>query len=443
MKTRLAALALLLVGLAAPALAAGGHADPVTPVLFALAVVLPAAKIGGDVAARVGQPAVLGELLVGVLLGNLALLGLDTSHLLASPVVNVLASLGVILLLFEVGLESTVGDLLSVGFTSLFVALVGVAAPFALGWGVGAVLLPGASTNVHIFLGATLTATSVGITARVLKDLGRSQSPEGRILLGAAVIDDVLGLVILAIVAGLIQAEARGSALSWGEFALVLGKASGFLIGALVLGRVVSVRVFAAAARLRSTDVLLATALALCFGLAYAAGLVGLAPIVGAYAAGVILEPLHYRVLTEREDRELEDLIHPITCLLVPVFFVQMGSQVDLRSFLRPEVLSLAPILTLAAILGKQVCSLAVRDPGIDRLSIGIGMIPRGEVGLIFANVGRSLELHGKPVIDEGTFSAVVAMVIVTTMITPPVLRWSLQRSSRPSADGHDAPAPR
>jgi Kef-type K+ transport system membrane component KefB len=420
------------------------HADPVTPVLFALALVLPAAKLGGEAATRLGQPAVLGELLVGMLLGNLAHAGVDAFAIVrTSPVLDILARLGVIVLLFQVGLESSLSDLLRVGAASLAVAVTGVLAPFALGWGVGAFLLPGQSAYVHVFLGATLTATSVGITARVLKDLGRARSAEGRVILGAAVLDDVLGLVILAIVAGLIQGEARGTPLSWRELAAVIAKASGFLAGALVCGRLVSARVFAVAAHLRSTDVLLATALALCFGLAYAAGLVGLAPIVGAYAAGVILEPVHYRVLEEREDRRLEDLVHPIACLLVPVFFVKMGAEVDLRSFARPEVLGLAPALTLAAILGKLACALVARAPGLDARSVAIGMIPRGEVGLIFASIGRPLELNGRPVIDDGTFSAVVLMVVVTTMITPPALRWSLERSSRPSADGHDLPQSR
>src|SRR5213082_4152427 len=174
-------------------------ADPVAPVLLALAAILAGAKLGGDVAERIGQPAVLGELVVGIVLGNLDLVGVAWFRGVASDhTIDVLAGLGVVLLLFEVGLESTVSDMLKVGGRSLLVAVLGVVTPWVLGWGVGAVLLPDASPYVHAFLGATLTATSVGITARVLKDLGRAQSPEARIILGAAVIDDVLGLVILA-----------------------------------------------------------------------------------------------------------------------------------------------------------------------------------------------------------------------------------------------------
>jgi Kef-type K+ transport system membrane component KefB len=185
--------------------------DPVAHVLLALTIILAAAKIAGHVSVRLGQPAVLGELLAGVVLANLRLAGVDAFHRIADdPTVDILARLGVVILLFEVGLESTVRDMFKVGWPSLFVAVLGVVAPFALGWGVSAWLLPDRGPYVHAFLGATLTATSVGITARVLKDLDRSRSPEARVILGAAVIDDVLGLVILAVVSGVITSADRG-----------------------------------------------------------------------------------------------------------------------------------------------------------------------------------------------------------------------------------------
>jgi Kef-type K+ transport system membrane component KefB len=187
----------------------------VAPVLLALAIILAGATFGGHVAARLGQPAVLGELVVGVILGNLHLTGQSWFRFIeTNATIDVLAQLGVIVLLFEVGLESTVRDMLKVGWTSLLVAVIGVVTPFALGWGAGALLLPQYGIYVHVFLGATLTATSVGITARVLKDLGQSQSPTARVILGAAVIDDVLGLVILAVVGGVITAAERGWRLS-------------------------------------------------------------------------------------------------------------------------------------------------------------------------------------------------------------------------------------
>jgi Kef-type K+ transport system membrane component KefB len=414
------------------ALATGGHEDPVAPVLLALAVILAAAKFAGGLAVRVGQPAVLGELVAGVLLGNLELVGFTGLEALESnATIEGLAGLGVIILLFEVGLESTVRDMLKVGWPSLFVAVLGVAVPFVLGWWTGAILLPDRSVYVHVFLGATLTATSVGITARVLKDLGRSQSREARIILGAAVIDDVLGLVILAVVSGLIRAADAGGSLSAAAMGLILLKALGFLFGALAIGLVVSPRLFRFASRLRVPGVLLATALVFCFVLAYVASLIGLAAIVGAYAAGLILERVHYHSLVEREEHELEDLVQPISNFLVPVFFVLMGMRVGLEPFARPEILGLAALLTVAAIAGKQACSLGAVGGGLDRLTIGLGMIPRGEVGLIFASIGLGLSVDGEPIVDDAIYSAVVIMVLVTTMATPPALKWSLSRAVR------------
>ena len=222
---------------ASPASASAGAAESFAGVCLLLAIILGAAKLGGDLATRLGQPAVLGELVCGVVLGNLHLAGFGAlDGLKTDPMVDMVARLGVIILLFAVGLESTVGQMLAVGLSSLLVATVGVIVPFALGWGVGALLLPEASVYVHAFLGATLTATSVGITARVLQDLGKSKSPEARIILGAAVIDDVMGLVILAVVSGAITAAASGQTLSYGSVSLILVKAIVFLVGALAIG---------------------------------------------------------------------------------------------------------------------------------------------------------------------------------------------------------------
>ena len=408
---------------------AASHGDALAPVVLALAVILAAAKLGGDAAERMGQPAVLGELVVGVLVGNLTLLGVDWFQFITeNATIGVLAQLGAVILLFEVGLESTVRDMMQVGFRSLAVAVLGVVAPWALGWWVGALLLPEHSVYVHAFLGAVLTATSVGITARVLKDLGHAQLPEARIIMGAAVIDDVLGLVVLAAVAAVIAAADSGAGLSYGALALVFGKALVFLVGALSLGVVLSPRLFSVASRLRGRGVLLATALTFCFTLAWLASAIGLAPIVGAYAAGLILEDLHYRELAAKEEKQLEDLIRPISSFLVPVFFVLMGMRVDLSALMRPEILGLAAALTVAAIVGKQACAVGALGSRLDWLSIGIGMIPRGEVGLIFANIGLTLVVRGEHIIDAATYSAVVIMVMLTTMITPPALKWSLSR---------------
>jgi Kef-type K+ transport system membrane component KefB len=427
---RLPLFLILFVPASATAAEAGAaHADPVSGLVLWLAVILVAAKLGGDLAARLGQPSVLGELLFGVLLGNLGLVGLTALEPMKNDAgVDILARLGVLILLFEVGLESTVGQMLKVGASSLLVAVLGVIAPFGLGWAVGAWLLPDHSAFVHAFLGATLSATSVGITARVLKDIGKSSSREARIILGAAVIDDVLGLVILAAITGIIEAANRGGVLSAASTGLILVKAVLFLVGSLALGVAFSKKLFSVASRLRARGVLLAAGLAFCFLLAWLSSLIGLAPIVGAFAAGLILEESHYKDFVEKGEHELEELVHPISQFLVPVFFVLMGLQTDLRSFLRPGVLGLASALTLAAILGKQACAAGALGSGLNRAAIGIGMIPRGEVGLIFANIGLALVVNGERVVDASIYSAVVVMVIVTTMITPPALKWTMER---------------
>jgi len=416
------------------ALASAGVVDPVAAVALHLALILVAAKLGGEAATRVGQPAVLGELLAGVALGNAGLLGAGGLEAMKTdPALDLLSRLGVLLLLFEVGLGSTVREMLRVGPSALLVAVLGVAAPFALGWGVGFLLVPAAGPYVHAFLGAALSATSVGITARVLQDLGRSQTPEARIILGAAVIDDVLGLVILAVVSGVIGAAGQGGTLSAWSVGAILGKATFFLTGSLAIGVALSWRVFRLGAQLRTPGVLLATGLAFCFLLSWLAGAIGLAPIVGAFAAGLILEDVHYREFLDRGERGLEELVKPIGAFLVPVFFVLMGMRTDLRSFGDPAVIGLAGALTLAAILGKQLCAAGVLERGLDRLTVGIGMVPRGEVGLIFANIGLSLQLDGHPLLAPAMYSAVVMVVIVTTLVTPPALRWSLGR--RPTGD--------
>lgn len=422
----------LVLSIAAPAysFAANAHTDPSGDIGLWLAIILLVAKLGGDLATRVGQPAVLGELLVGVVLGNLALVGFSWLEPMKDDAgIELLSRLGVLILLFEVGLESTVKDMLRVGPASLAVALLGVLAPFALGWGVGAWLLPESSTYVHAFLGAMLTATSVGITAQVLKDIGRSRTNEAYVILGAAVIDDVLGLIILAVVSGVITAANHGVPVDLAEIGGVIAKAGVFLLGSLLLGIVFSRRLFLAASRLRSRGVLLASGLAVCFFLSWLASEFGLASLVGAFAAGLILESIHYQPFVNRGEQPLEELVHPISSFLVPVFFVLMGMRMDLRSFSEPGVLALGAGLTVAAILGKQVCSLGVSGKGIHRLTVGIGMVPRGEVGLVFANLGLGLTIAGERIVNEGIYAAVVIMVLVTTMMTPPALKWSMGRT--------------
>lgn len=444
-----------------------GHTDPVTPLLAAIAVILLLAKIVGDISERFGMPAVLGELVLGVLLGNVVLTGWQGLEFLKAPdafhvsteltelealeskseqsadddariaelqehigsvdpysvgaILKMLASIGVVLLLFEVGLESQIDDMLAVGASALLVAVLGVVAPILLGVVVGRIFLPEQGWQVHLFLGATLCATSVGITARVLKDMGRSQQRESRIILGAAVIDDVLGLLVLAVVGGIIQ---QGEDFQVIGLVAIIAKALGFLAAAVLLGsRYFAQPLFRYATTLRGHGLLVTTALVICFGMAWVAGLVGLAPIVGAFAAGLILEHAHYAELGTREEIQLEQAVHPLVALMVPIFFVQMGIMVDLKSFADPSVWGLAASLTFVAILGKQVCAFGVLEKGLDRMSVGIGMIPRGEVGLIFASVGKELG-----VMDDAVYSSVLVMVMLTTMVTPPVLKWSMNR---------------
>jgi len=401
-------------------------------VLLGLVLILTLGRLGGALFEKLRLPAVLGELLAGIALGNLGLLGFHgLDALRTDPTIAVLAQLGVLFLLFQVGLESDAGRMAQVGASAVVVAVLGVVAPMVLGFWATRAFFPDHAPLASWFVGATLCATSVGITARVLGDLGRTNSAEGRIILGAAVIDDVLGLVVLAIVQGLIAAEDRGVAFHATTVLAIVGKALVFLMAAVIAGRWLSARVFAVAARRVDDGVLLTMALAFCFLLAWLAGVVGLAPIVGAFAAGLVVEDVHFHERRERQQHGIEELMRPLTTFLVPVFFVLMGMGVDLRVFARGDILGFAGVLTAAAILGKQACSLGVLTPGADRLAIGLGMIPRGEVGLIFAGIGATLTLGGARVIDGAIYSAVVVMVALTTLLTPPLLVWRMRGGRR------------
>jgi Kef-type K+ transport system membrane component KefB len=413
-------------------LAAAAHGDAVPTILITLAFVLVGAKLAGEAVERLGQPAVLGELLVGIVLGNLTLVGgPDVAFLRESETFAVLAELGAILLLFQVGLESTPREMMSVGGRAMLVAVVGVVTPMVLGFGVGELMRPDESWMLHAFLGAMLAATSVGITARVLADLQALKTPAARIILGAAVIDDVLGLIVLAVVSGAIQAAATGETLGIWAVVAIMAKAVVFLAGALFIGAFLSPRLFRAALALRSTGLVQALSLSFCFLLSYLALVAGLAPIVGAFAAGLVLEEVHFAGQRERGERELHDSLEPLLALLVPVFFVRMGMLVDVASFASAAILSFAALLTLAAIAGKLACALAA-PKGVSGLLVGLGMMPRGEVGLIFAGIGAQLQLGGEPVVDAGTYAAAVFMVVVTTMATPPALVWANRRAGTP-----------
>lgn len=402
-------------------------------VLLGLTILLLGGRLGGSLARKLRQSAVLGELFAGVVLGNLLHFGFNGVVFLGqSDVLKMLGELGVIILLFEVGLESDLKEFLKVGWSSLLVAILGVVAPMGLGWLGARLLMPHHSMYSHIFVGATLCATSVGITARVFKDLGKAQLKEARIILGAAVIDDVLGLLVLAVVSGMIASvNASGSndfSIPWTTLGLVSLKAFLFLAGALGIGIRLAPLFFRFAGRLREEGMLLIGSLSLCFFLSWVAHEVGLAPIVGAFAAGIIIDGTGFERFFPKEEDPLHPSLTPISRFFSPLFFVMMGYHVNLKQFSDLNVLGLAFVLTALAIVGKQICGLGVLENKVNRLAIGIGMMPRGEVGLIFAAIGSTLMIGTEHIIDESLYAAIVMMVMLTTMMTPPLLKWSLSR---------------
>ena len=371
--------------------------------LLGLVVVWLAAKLFGEAMARFGQPAVLGELLAGVIVGP-GVLGLVHE----SAVLHALAELGVLVLLLEVGLESDIGDLLRAGLQATLVALVGVVVPFAAGYGIMHWL--GQEPLVAVFVGATLTATSVGITARVLADLGRLHDAAAKVVLGAAVVDDILGLIILAVVTGIAQ---TGS-ISFVGMSLLSAKAILFLVVAIFAGiRLAPTLVgWVASMKTRGTDIVYSLIFAV--GLAVVADMVGLATIIGAFAAGLVL------ATTERREH-IEQRIKPVADLLVPVFFVTVGMNVQpalLNPFAENAEFGTALVLGAIAVASKLAAGLAVYRREVRRWPVGVGMIPRGEVGLIFAGAGLSAG-----VIARDLYSALVGVVMLTTFVAPPWLK--------------------
>ncbi|HXE56934.1 MAG TPA: cation:proton antiporter [Gemmatimonadales bacterium] len=424
-KLLLAALGLSL--LPSPLWAAAGDGQ-LPRLLLVIAGMLAGAKFLGDLAERIGQPAVLGELLAGVLLGP-SLLGIVPTAGPAAEHLRVFAELGVVLLLFEIGLETDLREMFRVGATSLAVAAVGVVVPFALGYAYWAyvphaVVASSADLGTTaIFVGATLTATSVGITARVLSDLKRMDTAEARIVLGAAVIDDVIGLVILSVVSGL----AAGMAVTLLGVLRTLFVAVGFLVAAVVLGRYLMPRIFDVVDRMRVRQVLVAFSVAFALALGAAAASAGSALIVGAFAAGIVLSGTNQFDNIERE-------VRPVVGIFAPIFFVNVGAAVDL-SVLDPtrpgagSVLVIALVLTVLAVVGKMVAGWAAPWQRYHRLAVGVGMVPRGEVGLIFADIGRRAGILG-----EEIFGAILVMVMATTFLAPVGLKAVFGRRPEPNA---------
>jgi len=375
--------------------------------LLNLVVIQMSARLFGEAAVRLGQSAVLGELLAGVLVGGSVLGWVD-----ASPMLTLVGDLGVLLLLFKIGLESDAPALLEAGREAAAVAVIGVVVPFALG--AGASLALGLTALQAVFVGATLTATSVAVSARVLDDLGRLQSRAGHIILGAAVLDDLFGLVILAVVMGLVE---TGS-VSWTAAGTVAGTAAACLVGAVLAGARVAHWFDAATARLPHRSGAVVPAVLFALALSYAGTLVHLAPLIGAFAAGLILA-------RTRQRTRLSADIAPAADIVVPVFFVLAGAAVDLRhlSPFDPQnrpLLWLTLALTGAAVFGKLAAGLGA-GPRSQRWVVGAGMLPRGEVGLIFAGAGLAAA-----VISTAEYSAILTVVALTTLLAPPLLkRWA------------------
>jgi len=397
---------------------------PVAALLLVVAAILITAKLFGEVAERLGVPAVLGELIAGLILGPGLLGVIPASGEPGAEVVSFLAELGVILLLFEVGLETDLKQMFQVGGSASAVAVVGVTVPLVLGYLFWLYAPHAASTSnadqhsIAILVGAVLTATSVGITARVLSDLGSLQTIEARIILGAAVIDDVLGLVILGAVSRL---NGDGSVSTLGLVRL-LAQGVGFLVLAVILGGMIVPRLFSLIDRLKVRGAVVTLAIALTFALAAAAELAGSALIIGAFAAGLVM----------RNSDQLHTVVNegrPVAGLLAPIFFVTVGAGANIR-LLDPRVpgavpiLSLAVALTVIAVAGKVVAGWAAPWQPFRRLAVGVGMVPRGEVGLIFADMGRRTGL-----LDAASFSAILIVVMATTFIAPLWLKPLFRRA--------------
>ncbi|HEX8255064.1 MAG TPA: cation:proton antiporter [Thermoanaerobaculia bacterium] len=391
----------------------------IAELLLALISIFVAAKLFGELAERLGQPAVLGELVGGVLIGVSGLHLVDPHDV----TIHLLSELGVILLLFLIGLETDLKKLMSVGGAATAVAVVGVALPFLGGFALGQML--GYRVIVSVFLGASLTATSVGITARVLSDLGHLKDDESQIVLGAAVVDDIIGLVLLTLVGTL----AGGGELTFLGVGKIIVVAFGFVILAIVIGSELAPRLIRLIDRIDMARGLFFASVVFAFLLAYIAQQVGSAIIIGSFAAGLVLARTH-------RGKDIEREVHDVAQFFIPIFFVVVGAAVDLRS-INPfdadgrRFLWIGLGLTVVGVVGKVAAGFVVWKKGMRRTVIGVGMIPRGEVGLIFAQIGLSTRL-----ISGGLYSAVALMVIMTTLIAPPLLRRLLEQRTPTRMDG-------
>ncbi len=420
----------------------GGHGATAVVFLF-LAILLIASKIGGIVE-KAGQPAVIGEIAAGIFLSFLAFSGLgimdDIRH---SETMAFIAEFGAVILLFQIGLETNIKKMTKVGVSALLVAIIGVVLPFVLGSFVFAPLLfPESSFPARLFIGASLVATSVGITAYVFREMKVIKEKFAQVVLGAAVIDDVLGLLVLAVITAL----ASGEAVSPEFVAILSAKAFGFLAAAVILGNVFA-KTLSKGFSMIHTGTGMKITLALTFALVYAYGatLVGLAPIVGAFAAGLVLDAVHFKgfafpevvhdllsfrgfdkkekakieaLVEKHKDTHIEELISTLGLLFVPIFFVFTGLQIEFASLLNPGLYVSAAILTVVAFLTKAFAGVAASGSVKEKILVGVSMVPRGEVGLIFAAVGKSIGA-----INDELFSVIIIVVIATTFVAPPLLK--------------------
>jgi Kef-type K+ transport system membrane component KefB len=381
-----------------------------TSIPLAMLLVFGSAKLLAEVCERFGQPGIVGEILAGVLIGPSVLGWLAPNDFLAA-----MANMGAMFLLFRVGLEVKASELLRVGGTATMVATAGVIAPFLLGWGI--LTLWGASQIEAIFIGATMVATSVGITAQVLASRGLLGEKSSKVILAAAVIDDVLGLLVLAVVSSM----ARGK-FNVAEILLTATLAIGFTaVLALWGGKAMGKVVFGLQGNMHVAEAEFAISLVLLFALSLLAVYVGVAAIVGAFLAGM--------ALAEHVEPRVHDLAQGVSELMVPFFLVGIGLHVDLRIFATPSVLMLALVVLVAAVATKFVaCGLAAWRLGrVDALRVGLGMVPRGEVGMVVAQIGLSLGA-----IHQQTYGVAVFMAVATTILAPPLIKFAYRDTGRP-----------
>ncbi|HEX2723438.1 MAG TPA: cation:proton antiporter [Gemmatimonadaceae bacterium] len=387
--------------------------------LGTLVALLVSTKVLGVAAQRFGQPSIVGELVAGVLLGGSVLGILDP----ADPVLHALAELGVLILLFEIGLHTNLRSLTKVGREATTVALVGVALPFGFGYAAATIL--GLGTIPAIVSGAALTATSIGISARTLSDLGKLDTPEGQIVLGAAVLDDIVGLIILSVVSGIVG----GAAFSIAGVATTTAVAMGFVVAALVLGPVLVPPMFRAIGRIEASGTLGVAGLAFAFLLAFLADLAGSATIIGAFSAGLLLNDTPQRATIEKATTHLGHFF-------VPIFFAMVGAAVELRTLADARAIAIGLTLVAAGVVGKVLAGYAPFWFKGDKALIGVAMVPRGEVGLIFASMGLATGA-----LTSDLYSAIAMMVLATTFITPPFLAQMIKSRTR-HASGAPADQP-